>query len=203
MFTEDFSPAKLISKVPVNGSGDAIIATFALPDETKPLGLSTCACLLARGGKDKEGNPVVRPYTPINTNALVGKMEFLIRVYPDGAFSQHLNNLPLGETVDFKHISFNVKIQYDQFKAKKEIGMICGGTGVTPMIQALHAILGTEGDGPKVSMLYGSRNSSDILAGEAVDAWAKSSQGRFKVIHGKRTRRGQGERGPQSCCAGA
>lgn len=40
---------------------------------------------------------------------------------------------------------------------KKAIGMICGGTGITPMIQALHALLGTVGDNTTVSMLYGSK----------------------------------------------
>ena len=54
------------------------------------------------------------------------------------------------------------------------------GTGITPMIQALHAILG---DGPKeqqsateeVTLLYGSRNSDDILGGEMLQHWAAST----------------------------
>ena len=52
------------------------------------------------------------------------------------------------------------------------------GTGITPMIQALHAILG---DGPdsqrsateEVTLLYGSRNKNDILGGEMLQAWAE------------------------------
>merc|ERR1712228_1113994 len=46
----------------------------------------------------------------------------------------------------------------------KQIGMIVGGTGITPMIQALHATLGdTSEQKIKIKMLYGSRESSDIL----------------------------------------
>jgi hypothetical protein len=46
-----------------------------------------------------------------------------------------------------------------------------GGTGITPMIQALHAILGSGPDDQKsstkeVTLLYGSRNKSDILGGD-------------------------------------
>merc|ERR1711877_51030 len=79
-----------------------------------------------------------------------------------------------------KHIPFNVKIQYP-FKPK--IGMIVGGTGITPMIQALHCILGTKDDTSKVSMLYGSKTSNEILAKETLDAWATAHADRFSVTH--------------------
>eukprot|EP00615_Pteridomonas_danica_P004887 CAMPEP_0114351046 /NCGR_PEP_ID=MMETSP0101-20121206/16865_1 /TAXON_ID=38822 ORGANISM="Pteridomonas danica, Strain PT" /NCGR_SAMPLE_ID=MMETSP0101 /ASSEMBLY_ACC=CAM_ASM_000211 /LENGTH=237 /DNA_ID=CAMNT_0001490677 /DNA_START=282 /DNA_END=995 /DNA_ORIENTATION=+ len=156
------------------------IFTFELPDKTKPLGLSTCACILAKGGKD-DGQPVIRPYTPISTNDLIGKMELLVKIYPGGKLSQHMMSLPIGESIDFKHIDFNVKIQYP-FN-KKKIGIICGGTGITPMIQALHALLGTEKDETEISMLYGSRTADDILAGDTMDRWASQSHGRFKCTH--------------------
>jgi cytochrome-b5 reductase len=125
VFGEDFRPAKLVSKMAVGKNTQ--VFTFELPDTTKSLGLSTCACILARGGKDDQGNPVVRPYTPISTNNLIGKFELMVKIYPDGKLSQHMCNMPIGDTIDFKHINFNVKIQYP-FN-KKKIGMICGGTG--------------------------------------------------------------------------
>ena len=61
------------------------------------------------------------------------------------------------------------------------------GTGITPMIQALHAILG---DGPKdqqsateeVTLLYGSRNSDDILGGEMLQHWAGTHSDKFNYI---------------------
>jgi cytochrome-b5 reductase len=125
VFGEDFAPATLVAKQRVGTSSH--LFTFALADPTKPLGLSTCACILARGGADAEGKAVVRPYTPVSTNALVGHMELLVKVYPGGQLSGHLDALPLGGTMDFKHVAPNVKIQYP-FN-KKRIGMICGGTG--------------------------------------------------------------------------
>ena len=39
------------------------------------LGLSTCACVLARGGADEKGDWVIRPYTPVSTNAMMGKFQ--------------------------------------------------------------------------------------------------------------------------------
>ena len=51
--------------------------------------------------------------------------------------------------------------------------MIVGGTGITPMIQALHAILGSERHSDyKVSMLYGSKVSNDILGQELLEKWS-------------------------------
>jgi len=104
----------------------------------------------------------------------------MVKVYTDGAMSTILASLPIGGAVDFKHVPFNVKIQYP-FAAKK-IAMIVGGTGVTPMLQALHAILGTEDDATEVAVLYGSRTSDAILAKATLDAWA-SSNPRLAVTH--------------------
>jgi hypothetical protein len=104
------------------------VFTFALPDRSKPLGLSTCACVLARGSSAAAGpEPFVRPYTPISTNAQVGSFDLLVKIYPDGKMSQYLDHLALGDTIEFKHIEPNVKIQYP-FN-HKHVGVLVGGTG--------------------------------------------------------------------------
>lgn len=159
-------------------SSTSSLLRFGLPDKATSLGLSTCACVLARAalpeaapkdgeeidggeaGKDTEA--VIRPYTPVSTNAEIGCFDLLVKHYPNGRMSKHLSTLPLGSTLEFRHIDFNVKLQAP-FK-QKHIGMLVGGTGITPMIQALHAILGDkESTQKKVSMLYGSKLESDVL----------------------------------------
>ena len=96
--------------------------------------------------------------------------------------SRHLCELDVGNTIDFKHIPFNVKIQAP-FQ-QKHIAMIVGGTGITPMIQALHAILGSEKSSDyKVSMLYGSKVSDDILAEQLLNEWANEYSDQFFVKH--------------------
>ena len=172
VFGEEWSAAKLVAKERCKET--TVILTFELPDASKPLGLSTCACILAKGGD------VVRPYTPISTNAMMGRFELLVKIYAQGAMSQHLDGLQIGDAVEFKHIPFNVKVQYP-FKPK--VGMLIGGTGIAPMIQALHAILGTADDMTAVSMLYASKVKEDILAEETLEAWAASSEGRFTCKH--------------------
>jgi len=182
VFTADWAEAPLLSKVSI--SHDTRVFTFGL-EAGKSLGLSTCACILMKGvdgPKDAEDAPVIRPYTPMSTNAMLGKFELMVKVYPDGKMSQYLDALEVGKPMHFKHVGGNVKIQYP-FNNKKEIGMIVGGTGITPMIQALHCILGTKEDTSTVAMLYGSKTSGEILGKETLDSWAASCPDRFKVTH--------------------
>ena len=61
--------------------------------------------------------------------------------------------------------------------------MIVGGTGITPMLQALHALLGTAADRTKVTLLYSSKTQADILARATLDAWAAKHPRRLHVQH--------------------
>jgi len=180
-FTDEFTKVPLIENTQV--SETSFVARFGLPDTAKPLGLSTCACILA--GVEVDGEMVVRPYTPISTNADVGTFDLLVKKYPDGKMSSFLSDLKPSEdkVVAFKHIPFNIKIQYP-FGSPKTIVMLAGGTGITPMIQALHAILGDE-DGAiqKTHLIYGSRTQSDILGKEMLDKWAAEHSDKLSITH--------------------
>mmetsp|Transcript_98172 Transcript_98172/g.184624 ORF Transcript_98172/g.184624 Transcript_98172/m.184624 type:complete len:301 (-) Transcript_98172:121-1023(-) len=178
-FTEEWSSATLLEKADVNH--DTFLATFGLPDDTKALGLSTCACILSKFNEEGTPDPIVRPYTPVSTNALVGKFQLAIKVYEGGKMSNHILKMPIGGTLDFKHIPFNVKIQYPF--AKKNLTMLVGGTGITPMIQALHAVLGTPSDDTKVSLIFGNKTQKDILCKEVLDQWSADFPERLKVVH--------------------
>ena len=171
--TDEFSDCVLEERIWI--SEDSFVVRFGLPDATKPLNLSTCACILA--GHDDN----VRPYTPISTNAMIGSFELLVKAYPDGALSQRLATMEVDEAMAFKHIKFNVKTQYP-FSAKK-VGMLAGGTGITPMLQALHAILGSPDDETEVSLVYGSKTSEGILARDTLHEWEAEHFWRFKVSH--------------------
>eukprot|EP00924_Labyrinthula_sp_SR-Ha-C_P016048 augustus_masked-scaffold_4-processed-gene-17.9-mRNA-1 protein AED:0.05 eAED:0.05 QI:0/0/0/0.5/1/1/2/0/314 len=180
-FTAEFEDNNFVAlKKKTKVNHNTVLFTFATPDVTKPLNLSTCACILAKAPlTDAENNPIVRPYTPVSTNATVGEFELLIKIYPDGKMSNYLNDLPVGEKVMFKHIKFNVKTQYPF--GKKKICMLVGGTGITPMVQALHAILGNLEDKTEVKMLYGSQTQKDILGKEILDQWENNP--RLSVKH--------------------
>jgi len=152
--------------------------TFSTP-AGKPLALPTCACILVKG-VDSEGEDAVRPYTPV-TQSTAGEFDLLVKVYDQGKCSKYLDGLSIGDKVAMKHIKFNIKIQYP-FN-KKSVTMICGGTGVTPMHQALDLLINTPGDDTKITMLYGNATPPDILMRDELAALEKASGGRLKVVH--------------------
>eukprot|EP00965_Chrysotila_dentata_P097095 3209399-Pleurochrysis_carterae.AAC.3 len=63
-------------------SHDATLYKFGLP-EGQSLNLPVCGCLLLRGPSD-----VVRPYTPVSDNSMLGGFELLVKRYPSGIVSQ-------------------------------------------------------------------------------------------------------------------
>jgi len=178
-FTEDWNSVALKKVETI--SDDTKLFTFATPDESKSLNLPTCGCMLAQGGADADGKPFIRPYTPISTNSMVGEFELMVKIYPEGNLSQHMDKMKVGDTMDFKHIKFNVKKQYPF--GVRNVGMLVGGTGITPMVQALHAILGNGDDNTKVTMLYGSQRSDQILCKEILDEWESTYPDQLKVVH--------------------
>ena len=158
---------------------DSTIFSFGLP-EGRSLDLPVCACLLLQG-KDKEGNDAVRPYTPMSSNDVVGRFDLLVKVYEQGVISQYLNNLAIGSLVPFKHIPFNIKAEYPF--GKKTLTMISGGTGITPMFQALQCLCLTPGDETKITLLYGNKSVDDLLLRAELDDLASKSNGRLNVVH--------------------
>lgn len=169
---------------------DSTIYTFGLP-EGKSLSLPVCACILLKapgrgrgpnGKEDFDGSDAIRPYTPMSDNNMVGQFELMVKRYDGASVSQWLYGLELGAKVGFKHIKFNIKAQYP-FEGKKSISLVCAGTGLAPMYQALWKLLGTPGDERQVVLLYGNKSSEDILLKAELVAWAKKAGGRLKLVH--------------------
>ncbi len=179
----------LLSRTAVNH--DTELYDFGLPDG-RALELPVCGCLLLRapgrgraegGGKDDfDGSDAVRPYTPISESSAAGSFTLLVKRYAGGAVSEYLHALPIGAEVDFKHIAFNVKEPYP-FAGKSRFVMLCGGSGITPMFQALQRLLGTAGDERPVTLIYGNKSEEDILLRERLDEWARAHPTRLEVVH--------------------
>lgn len=102
-----YQSVPLINRIPCGSGGTSFILRFGLPDVSRPMDLTTCACLLASADleddtKDGELTEVVRPYTPISTNDQIGCFDLLVKDYGDehGWMSNYLcNELQVGEMV--------------------------------------------------------------------------------------------------------
>ncbi|MCO5585691.1 hypothetical protein L7F22_039627 [Adiantum nelumboides] len=133
----------------VKVSPNTNIYRFTFDDEK--LGLNVASCLLTRaqlGNKD-DGKPnyVVRPYTPISPPDSKGYFDLMVKVYPQGKMSRHIGSLKPGDTSEVKGPISKIPCKPNM---KKNIGMIAGGTGITPMLQVIDAILSNKDDLTKV-----------------------------------------------------
>lgn len=115
--------------------------------------------------------------------------------FPDGGkMSQHLDSLNTGDTIDMKgpkgHLTylkkgnFTVKLMRKPLEARKatHFGMIAGGTGITPMLQVLHAIFRDAKDTTTTaSLLFANQTEDDILVRKELEELAKEYPDRFKL----------------------
>ncbi|TQS32206.1 hypothetical protein Golomagni_07487, partial [Golovinomyces magnicellulatus] len=108
-----------------------------------------------------EGEAVSRSYTPVSNNSDLGVLELVIKAYPDGKLtSQYLAKLEAGDEVLFR--GPKGAMRYHDGLCKK-IGMVAGGTGITPMFQLIRAICENDRDLTEVSLIYANRPEQDIL----------------------------------------
>ncbi|KAL6523492.1 NADH-cytochrome b-5 reductase-like protein [Orobanche gracilis] len=111
-------------------------------------------------------------YTPISDPDAKGYFDLLIKVYPEGNMSQHFAGLKPGDVVEVKGPI--EKLRYSP-NLKKHIGMIAGGTGITPMLQIIDAILKNPDDHTQVSLLYANVSPDDILLKKKLDVLSASN----------------------------
>lgn len=152
-------------------------------DSQEALGLHVASCLITKAeiGKKKDGSPnyVIRPYTPISPPDSKGYFDLLVKIYPNGKMTQHLAQLKPGDTLDVKGPI--PKLPYAP-NMKKQIGMIAGGTGITPMLQVIDAIVSNPEDNTQVSLVFANTTPADILLKSKLDALSFAHPN-FKVYY--------------------
>jgi NAD(P)H-flavin reductase len=176
------------------------IFRFALQSNKHSLGLPTGKHIFTRASINNQ--TVIRAYTPVTTsNDPPGYVDLLIKVYfknehlqfPDGGLmSQHLESLSVGDKIDIKgpigSFIYNGRGQYQtksgtsNNKNCKRIGMIAGGTGITPMYQIIQSVLNDPEDPTELSLIYANRTEKDILLRNELDDLVKRNP-RFKIYY--------------------
>lgn len=176
---EEFRPLKLKEVKPYNH--DSSLYVFELPDNKKS-GVFVASSIAVRGAgdepKDENGKPVIRPYTPVCPPETRGELDLLIKHYPEGKMTQYLKTLKPGDELRVKGPNPKFAYKPNQFK---EIGLIAGGSGVTPIWQLAQQVARNPDDKTKVTILYGNKTDDDILLSEKWEELSKDS--RFKIVH--------------------
>ncbi|NXL22059.1 NB5R3 reductase, partial [Setophaga kirtlandii] len=193
---------RLIDKEEV--SHDTRRFRFALPSMEHVLGLPLGQHIYLSARID--GALVVRPYTPVSSDDDKGFVDLVVKVYfrgvhpkfPDGGkMSQYLDNLKIGDTIDFRGPSgllvvFHLFLSSGKFairpekkaepvtKTVKYVGMIAGGTGITPMLQIIRAIIKDKDDPTICQLLFANQTEKDILLRSELDEIQAQNPARFK-----------------------
>ncbi|KAG6574353.1 NADH-cytochrome b5 reductase [Phytophthora cinnamomi] len=139
--------------------------TFDLPTPDHEMGITTPSCLMACAKVD--GKTVVRPYTPTNVNEEKGFLELVVKGYPQGKLSKHIVELKEGDSLDMKGPFPKFNYYPNRYKS---IGMIAGGSGITPMLQLIKTICRNPEDRTEITLLYCSVSEEDIILREEVEA---------------------------------
>merc|ERR1712032_202964 len=185
----------LVSRVWLNHN--TICVKFALPSPKHRLGLPTGTHVML--GAATGSKKTLRAYTPTSLDYCTqGHVELVVKVYrplaprfpAGGKMSQHLADMPLNSTIEFRgpigHIVYEGCGQFTINKAPRttsSVGLIAGGTGITPCFQILKSVLESEQDDTKVSLVFANNSEEDILLHSELNAYAAAHAGQFSVYH--------------------
>jgi cytochrome-b5 reductase len=192
-------PLKLVDKEIL--SHDSRRFRFALPSMNHILGLPIGQHVYLTCKVD--GNLVIRPYTPVSSDDDEGFVDLVVKVYfknvhpkfPDGGkMSQYLDNMEIGDYIDFRGPSgllvYNGRGEFAIRPDKKsdpvtkkagKVGMIAGGTGITPMLQLVRQVFKDPEDNTELWLIFANQTEKDILLREELEEVAEAHPQRFHL----------------------
>jgi cytochrome-b5 reductase len=129
---------------------------------------------------------IERKYTPTSSTVQKGSFDMVIKVYeagkilpqfPDGGkMSQFMGRLKVGDSMGVSgpwgQIEYTGPGTFTYMKKtlkKSKVGMVAGGTGITPMLQVLTAIFENPSDQTSCSLLYANKTEDDILVRDMLE----------------------------------
>lgn len=140
-----------------------------------PIGqhISIGAPLVQPDGSTKE---IVRSYTPISGDHQPGYFDLLIKSYPQGNISKYMASIVVGQTIRIRGPKGAFVYTPNMVR---HFGMIAGGTGITPMLQIIRAIVRGRPDGDKtqVDLIFANVTAQDILLKDDLDILVEQDSG--------------------------
>lgn len=141
--------------------------------------------------RDVEGMQISRPYTVVLPSLQVGPTErendgqrfyLMIKIYPGGTLTPTLSSIEAGDNVQISDYSGDFK--ESRLSEAKEIVLIAGGTGFTPMIRLIrHTVLENSSSEKSVKLLFANNQERDILWKRQLDELADVASQRFQVFY--------------------
>jgi cytochrome-b5 reductase len=192
-------PLKLIEKEIINH--DTRRLRFELPSPAHVLGLPIGQHIFLTARIN--GELVIRPYTPVSSDDDQGFVDLVVKVYfknvhpkfPDGGkMTQHLESLKIGDHIDVR--GPNGLLEYEgkgvfairadkksapEAKKVTKVGMVAGGTGITPMLQIIRHIFKDPEDKTEVFLIFANQTEEDILLRAELDKLVAAHRDSFHL----------------------
>lgn len=147
----------------------------------KSIGLSIGRHISVRAEVD--GNKVIRAYTPTSRPDKRGYFDLLVKAYEYGKMSTYLHSLTIGSEIEVRGPVGRFKYSANSYS---RIGLIAGGTGMTPCLQVLRFVLeGPEAhlDNTNFTLLFQNRTVDDILLRKELDDLQATFPTRLKIFY--------------------
>ncbi|XP_041043118.1 cytochrome b5 reductase 4 isoform X2 [Carcharodon carcharias] len=128
----------------------------------------------------------VRPYTPVlpslyaepkDDGLTCTNIYLMIKIYPDGLLTPHIDKLQIGNCVSMSSPAGNFK--HSQLKGITELILLAAGTGFTPMIKLINFSLKISSF-RKIRLMFFNKTEKDIVWRDQLDHLASKDE-RFEV----------------------
>jgi NAD(P)H-flavin reductase/cytochrome b involved in lipid metabolism len=141
---------------------------------------------------EEDGKIISRAYTPVSPYGDTGFIDFLIKAYPNGKMSEHLRRIQIGDTIKMKgpkgklgylgNGKFSIRRKgMDEIIQLKRVGMVAGGSGITPMFQIIQAVATNPQDNLEISLLFANKTEADIILRHPLAVFAKMKPKNIKI----------------------
>ena len=173
---KEFTPLKVVGNEKIGKDVHKIKVAFPNPSDS--LGM-VCAGMLMVEGKKRDGSDfLARPYTPVTRDDTKGYMELVVKDYAEGNVSSHICATRPGEEIRVKGCFTKIKVEANKWG---QVGMVAGGSGLTPCLQVVEELLSLENDATQITLIFCNKSEDDIFLKKELDALAEGSRGRFRV----------------------
>ncbi|CAF1488571.1 unnamed protein product [Rotaria sp. Silwood1] len=183
-----------------NLSHDTYRFRFQLPSSKHVLGLPIGQHIYLSAHIN--GELVKRPYNPVTSDDNQGYFDLVIKIYSNGKMTQYLDKLHIGHTIEVSgslssnliykdHGLFDIRSRKSEPFVTRHVhhlGLIAGGSGITPIYQILNEILKEQSSIVhdqciyiKIWLLYANKTEQDILLRSELEQLAASNTDRFKL----------------------
>ncbi|KAI8909932.1 hypothetical protein DFJ77DRAFT_502793 [Powellomyces hirtus] len=170
---EDFKKFKLTEVIPLTHDTSLLRFAANLPQADSPAGMPVPSHVVVKDHTCQ----VARAYSPVTYAR--GHFDLLVKKYENGSVSRFLHDTPVGEFVEMRGPV--VTLPYEP-NAVANIGMIAGGTGITPLYQLIKRILRDPEDKTRVSLIFGTRSPADVLLFNELQIMASAKPDRLRVF---------------------